>query len=112
MKSLSASYHQSGIHRPSHHVARGVIAVLTVDGIDVVLTTERASFVEPAQLRALRLEPLSYHVVALKRGYLTAPFEHLSPRSILAFTPGATNCILEELEYRRVQRPSYPLDDF
>ncbi|MEA3309719.1 MAG: M81 family metallopeptidase [Chloroflexota bacterium] len=113
VKSLSAgSYYRGGIHQPSHRVEQGVMAILTVAGIDVVLTAARASFVEPAQLHALGLEPLSYHVVALKRGYLTAPFERISPRSILAFTPGATNCILTELEYRRVQRPVYPLDDF
>jgi microcystin degradation protein MlrC len=82
-----------------------------VAGIDVVLTAERASFHEPAQLRALGIEPLAYDIVVLKRGYLTAPFEAISPRSILAFTPGATNCVLSELEFVRVNRPIYPLDE-
>ena len=113
VKSISeGSYYRGGIRKASRRVEQGMMVVLTVAGIDVILTAARASFQEPAQLRALGLDPLSYHVVALKRGYLTAPFEHISPRSILAFTPGATNCILGELEYRRVQRPSYPLDDF
>jgi microcystin degradation protein MlrC len=46
----------------------------------------------------------------LKRGYLTAPFQAISQRSILAFSPGATNCDLTRMEFRRVNRPMYPLD--
>jgi len=46
----------------------------------------------------------------LKRGYLTAPFQAISPRSILALTPGATNCDLTKMTFQRVQRPIYPLD--
>ncbi|MGC9400043.1 MAG: M81 family metallopeptidase [Anaerolineae bacterium] len=100
-----------GVREPHRRVEHGVMVVLSVAGIDVVLTAERVSFHEPAQLRALGIEPLAYDIVALKRGYLTAPFEAISPRSILAFTPGATNCILPELEFVRVKRPIYPLDE-
>ena len=103
-------YYVEGVRESHRRVERGVMVVLTVAGIDVVLTAERASFHEPAQLRALGIEPLAYDIVVLKRGYLTAPFEIISPRSILAFTPGATNCVLSELKFKRVKRPMYPLD--
>jgi microcystin degradation protein MlrC len=103
-------YYYGGVRTPERRVEQGTMVVLNVRGIDVVLTAERASFHEPAQLRALGIEPLARDVVALKRGYLTDPFVQISPRSILAFTPGATNCILPELAFVRVERPIYPLD--
>jgi microcystin degradation protein MlrC len=104
-------YYHGGVRAPERRVEQGTMVVLDVRGIDVVLTAERASFHEPAQLRALGIEPLARDVVALKRGYLTDPFVQISPRSILAFTPGATNCILPELDFVRVERPIYPLDE-
>jgi microcystin degradation protein MlrC len=88
----------------------GPIAVLNVSGVDVILSSTRLSFEHPAQLRSLGLEPLDYRLVVLKRGYLTAPFQAISQRSILAFSPGATNCRLAEMEFHRVNRPIYPLD--
>jgi len=36
----------------------------------------------------------------------------ISPRSILAISPGVTNCDVRQLAYRRVNRPMYPLDEF
>jgi microcystin degradation protein MlrC len=84
--------------------------VLNVEGVDVILSSTRLSFVDPMQLRDLGLEPLEYRIVVLKRGYLTAPFQAISERSILAITPGATNCDLTQMEFRRLNRPIYPLD--
>jgi microcystin degradation protein MlrC len=102
--------YQGGIRRPPMRAKPGPVAVLNVDGVDVVLSSTRLSFLDPVQLRDLGLEPLDYHIVALKRGYLTAPFQAISERSILALSPGATNCDLTQMEFRRVNRPIYPLD--
>jgi microcystin degradation protein MlrC len=145
------SYYRGGVHAPHHLVHRGTTVVLTVDGIDIIVTAERQSYEEPAHFRSLvvgagdwvsgaggwdpgagatastvdaeapgggeetpgagaGVEPLAYKIVALKRGYLTSPLEAISPRSILAITPGVTNCDVTQLEYRRVNRPMYPLD--
>jgi len=89
---------------------RGPLALLRVQGVDVILSSSRLSFVDPAQLAALELDPGAYRIIVLKRGYLTAPFQAISPRSILALTPGATNCDLTKMTFQRVQRPIYPLD--
>jgi microcystin degradation protein MlrC len=100
--------YQGGVRAPWE--GGGPVAVLNVHGIDVILSSTRLSFVDPAQLRALGLEPFDYRIVVLKRGYLTAPFQAISERSILALTPGATNCDLRQMTFHRVQRPMYPLD--
>jgi len=103
-------HYQGGVRRSPMRAKSGPIAVLNTDGVDIILSSTRLSFVDPVQLRSLGLEPLDYHIVVLKRGYLTAPFQTISERSILAFSPGATNCDVTQMEFRRVNRPIYPLD--
>ena len=102
--------YQGGIRRSWMRGGRGPIAVLNAGGVDIILSSTRLSFGDPVQLRSLGLEPLNYRIVVLKRGYLTAPFQAISQRSILAFSPGATNCDLTQMTFERVQRPMYPLD--
>ena len=102
--------YRGGVRTPAHQIERGPIAVLSAKGIDVVLSQKRISFVEPAELRSLGIEPLAYRIVILKVGYLHAPFQAISPRSILMLSPGPTNCDVTRLPYRRVRRPIYPLD--
>lgn len=105
-------YYWGGSREPGRLVQRGPIVVLTVEGVDVVLSANRLSIEEPEHLRSLGIEPLAYKIVVPKRGYLTTPLHVISPRSILAISPGVTNCDVRQLEYRRVQRPMYPLDEF
>lgn len=104
------SYYGGGKRTAGNLVQRGPIAVLAVGGIDVVLSYNRIAVTELEQLHSLGLEPLDYRIVVLKVGYLFPPFQAISPRSILALSPGATNCVVSQLGYRRVRRPVYPLD--
>lgn len=104
------AYYWGGVREAHRLVSRGKTVVLTVDGVDIIITAERHSYVEPAQFRSLGIDPLVYKIVVPKRGYLTAPLEAISPRSILAISPGVTNCDVTRLDYRRVNRPMYPLD--
>lgn len=102
--------YRGGLRMPWGRGRLGPVAVLNIDGIDLILSSTRLDFGDPRQLRALGLEPLDYRIVVLKRGYLTTPFEVIAPRSILAFTPGATNCDVAKMTFERVNRPIYPLD--
>ena len=85
-------------------------AVLRHGGTDIVLTTKRASLLDPVQLHSLQLDVREYQIVALKRGYLTPELSAASQRSILALTQGATDCLLERLPYHRLVRPIWPFD--
>ncbi len=107
---FDGAVYQGGRLRAAWRTRSGPIAVLNVRGIDIVLTSTRHSFEDPVQLERLGLAALDYRIVVLKRGYLTEQFQAISPRSILALTPGATNCRVADMEFRRVRRPMYPLD--
>lgn len=111
VKALSdGRYYREGIRQPERLVEMGRLGVLAIGGVEVMLSEERVSIHDPEQMRAIGMEPLSYKLVSLKRGYLEPLFQAISPRSILMLSPGATNCDLTKLEYRRVRRPIYPLD--
>ena len=102
--------YQGGVLLPPTRQRQGPIAVVNINGIDLILTSTRVSYEDPVQLRCLGLEPLDYKIVVLKRGYLTTPFVLISQRSILAFTPGATNCNVTRMHFERLALPAYPLD--
>jgi len=103
-------YYRQGVRRPENLVDMGPMAVLSVDGVDVVVSQRRASISDPAQLRVLGIEPLAYKIVVLKRGYLEPLFQDIAERAILVLSPGATNCDVTQLKYQHVRRPIYPLD--
>ncbi|MCP4547965.1 MAG: M81 family metallopeptidase [bacterium] len=88
----------------------GPVALVRCRGVDIILSTGRLNFLEPIQYERLGLDPLSYRLVAIKRGYLTAALQAICPRSILALTPGATDCRIEEMPFTRLRRPVYPID--
>jgi microcystin degradation protein MlrC len=46
----------------------------------------------------------------MKLGYLFQALRDIAPRTIMALTPGFAYQVIEELPYRNVRRPIYPLD--
>ncbi|NPV09762.1 MAG: M81 family metallopeptidase [Anaerolineae bacterium] len=103
-------WYREGIRREENEEEMGRLVVLSVGGIDVILSERRVSITDPEQMRAVGVEPLAYKMVVLKRGYLEPLFQAISPRSILMLSPGPTNCNVTRLDYERVRRPMYPLD--
>ncbi|MGI6206805.1 MAG: M81 family metallopeptidase [Anaerolineae bacterium] len=103
-------WYSQGVRREENAMDMGRLVVLSIGGIDVILSEKRVSIYDPEQMRAVGVEPLAYKMVAIKRGYLEPLFQAISPRSILVLTPGPTNCNVSALDYERVRRPMYPLD--
>ncbi len=85
-------------------------AVLRVTGIDVLITEERAMMLDPQDLVELGLDLADYDILVLKSGYLDPQYEAVATKGLLALTPGFTNQIFVDLEYKQVPRPLYPLD--
>jgi microcystin degradation protein MlrC len=85
----------------------GPTAVLRVEGVDVVLTSERVAVTSPESLLRLGVNLFETKIVVVKLGYVPAG---IAPRCILMISPGCTNCDLTQLAYTEVRRPIYPLD--
>ncbi len=85
--------------------------VIELDGIDLVLLTERRSFLTPRDFEEVGLNPLDYKIVVVKLGYLFQDLRDIAPIAIMALTPGFANQQLEALPYQNLNRPIYPLDE-
>ena len=86
-------------------------AVVGLDGIDLVLLTDRRSFISPADFEEVGLNPLDYKIVVVKLGYLFQGLRDIAPAAIMALTPGFANQVIEGLPYKNINRPIYPIDE-
>lgn len=89
---------------------KGKAAVLDLKGILVVLLNLRRSFTSPKDFQEVGIDPLGHKIVVMKLGYLFQALRDIAPRTIMALTPGFAYQVIEELPYRNVRRPIYPLD--
>lgn len=91
----------------------GRCALLSLDGVQVVVATARQQLAEPAFLERLGLDIAQLRVLVVKsRGHFRAGFdEHHTPAQIYEVgVPGLTTPILSDLGLDRVPRPIFPLD--
>ena len=85
-------------------------AVLQVDGVTVVLLSRHRAFTDPAHFRAVEIDPLAHKIVVVKEGYLFQGLRDIAPHAIMALTPGFANQLVENIEYKNIRRPIFPLD--
>jgi microcystin degradation protein MlrC len=84
--------------------------VVDVNGIWLVILNQRRSFVSPEDFKEVGIDPLGHKIVIVKLGYLFQGLRDIAPRTIMALTPGFANQVIENLSYKNVRRPIYPLD--
>jgi microcystin degradation protein MlrC len=100
----------SGTVRHLHPAEQPTLAVLQVEGVKVVLTSDRRAFTSLKSFEPAGLHPLEHKIVVVKLGYLFPELRDRAPRALMALTPGFTDLRLEALPYQRVPRPIFPLD--
>lgn len=86
------------------------VAVVNVQGVDVVLTERRTPFHQMSDFTKLALDPTHYKIVVVKMGYLVPEVAALAKRALLALSPGAVNQDIEHLPFQRIRRPMFPMD--
>jgi microcystin degradation protein MlrC len=85
-------------------------AVIRVDGVTVVLLSRHRAFTDPAHFQAVEIDPLAHNIVVVKEGYLFQGLRDIAPHAIMALTPGFANQLVENIEYKNVRRPIFPLN--
>jgi microcystin degradation protein MlrC len=85
-------------------------AVIQIDGIHVIVTEKRTAFTTLQQFYDLDLDPLHFKIVVVKLGYLFPELKAIARDSILAYSPGALNPVVESIGYQHLKRPIYPLE--
>ena len=78
--------------------------------LHIVLTSKHIGFGDPDLLPALGINPCDYCLIAVKLGYLEPCFKSIAAKAIMATTKGCSNEVLETIQYKKVKRPIFPLD--
>ncbi len=86
------------------------MALVNVEGVDVVVTSKHVGCYDPEMMRALGVEPNNLKAIVVKLGYLEPEIKAIAKRSIMVLTDGSTNEIFTRLPYKNITRPIYPLD--
>ncbi len=85
-------------------------AVIRTNGIDVILTAHWQAFTTLDSFMSYDFNPLERRIVVVKQGYLFPELRKAAALHLMALSPGFTNLQLDQLDYRNVIRPIYPLD--
>ena len=88
------------------------IALINIDGIDVVVTHSHIGCYEPEMMRKLNIIPEERKVIVVKLGYLEPELKKIANTAILVLSDGSSDEIFTRLNYRALPRPIYPLDNF
>ncbi|MEK6780359.1 MAG: M81 family metallopeptidase [Bacteroidota bacterium] len=88
----------------------GKQAIVDVSGIQLILISNMASYTSPDEFKKAGIEPLAHKIVIVKLGYLFQGLRDIAPKTIMALTPGFAYQVIENLPYKNVRRPIFPLD--
>lgn len=90
----------------------GPTAVLKVDGIEILVVTEREQMLDRQQLYAFGIDPTRRKVLALKSmQHFRAAFEPIAGKVIVCDSGALSTPQMSRRPYRRVTRPIWPLDE-
>ena len=90
----------------------GKMARLVVDGIDVIVGSESQQTLDDELFRLHGIDVSRLKIVALKsHNHFRAYFEPIAVEIIRTDPPGWATSNLQNLNYQRIRRPIWPLDD-
>jgi microcystin degradation protein MlrC len=90
----------------------GKMARLVVEGVDVIVGSESHQTIDAELFLLHGIDVSRYKVIALKsQNHFRAGFEPIAAKIIRTDPPGWTTSNLSQLDYRRIHRPIWPLDE-
>lgn len=85
-------------------------AVVSISGIDLVLSAKRRPYHNIVDFTRLGLEPRTASIVVVKSGYLSPEIAPIANPSLMALSPGVVDQFVERLPRLRKAHPTYPFD--
>lgn len=93
-------------------VGKVVVIKINNSNITLILSNNFTSFAEIGQFNELGLNISNYDIIVVKQGYIFPELEKISKHTIMSLTPGDTYQLTENLDYKKIYRPMYPIDKF
>jgi len=84
--------------------------VVRIGSVDVIVTKKRKPYHHEKDFTDLGLDPRESDILVVKIGYLVPELYDMRGDWIMALTPGGVDQDLERLDYKRINRPMFPLD--
>jgi len=84
--------------------------VVKVGSVHVIVTKKRKPYHYEKDFTNLGLDPRKADILVVKIGYLVPELYDMRADWIMALTPGGVDQALENLGYKRIDRPMFPLD--
>ena len=84
--------------------------VVQTGKVSVIVTKKRKAYHYEADFTQLGLNPREADILVVKIGYLVPELYDMRGDWVMAMTPGGVDQDLLRLDYRRINRPIYPLD--
>ena len=85
-------------------------AVVSISGIDLVLSAKRRPYHNIADFTRVGLDPRQARIVVVKSGYLSPELAPIANPNLMALSPGVVDQFVERLPRLRKQKPTYPFD--
>ncbi|TAZ00949.1 M81 family metallopeptidase [Rhizobium leguminosarum] len=85
-------------------------AVVSVSGIDLVLSAKRRPYHNIVDFTRLGLDPHKASIIVVKSGYLSPELAPIANPNLMALSTGVVDQFVERLPRLRKQRPTYPFD--
>mgnify|MGYP006133939235 CR=1 FL=1 len=89
-----------------------VEVVVKVGSINIIVTKKRKPYHYESDFTELGLNPRNSNILIVKIGYLVPELYEINKGWTMALTPGGVDQDLERLDYKRIKRPMFPLDEF
>ena len=86
--------------------------VIKSGSLNIIVTKKRKPYHYISDFTELDLEPTKTNILIVKIGYLVPELYSIKKGWIMALTPGGVDQDLFRLDYKRIKRPMYPLDNF
>jgi len=86
--------------------------VVQSGSINVIVTEKRKPYHYIKDFTDLNLDPKSIDILVVKIGYLVPQLYDINKGWIMALTPGGVDQDLFRLDYKRIERPMFPVDEF
>lgn len=84
--------------------------VVKIGSVSVIVTEKRKGFHREMEFTKHGLDARNSDIVVVKIGYLEPELYEMQADWLMALTVGGVDQNLQELPYKRIQRPMYPLD--
>ncbi|CAN7613559.1 M81 family metallopeptidase [Rhizobium rhizogenes] len=85
-------------------------AVVSIGGIDLVVSAKRRPYHNITDFTRLGLDPHQAKIIVVKSGYLSPELAPIANPNLMALSPGVVDQFVERLPRLRKQKPTYPFD--